>query len=152
MLDETLTYALIKITKVHRYRVAAELSKLGLHVGQEMLLNQLWREDGLSQGELIARLGVEPPTVTKTIQRLERAGFVRREPDPMRPRLSHVHLTEAGRALRAPVEEIWERNDREVLAQLEPEDRKTLVRLVGRLWSCPSAQGETPLHGGEACS
>ncbi|MFI9557859.1 MarR family winged helix-turn-helix transcriptional regulator [Nonomuraea endophytica] len=146
MLDETLTYALIKITKVHRYRVAAELTELGLHVGQEMLLNQLWREDGLSQSELIARLGVEPPTVTKTIQRLERAGFVRRTPDPNRPRLSHVHLTEAGRALQAPVEEIWERNDREVLAQLAPEDRATMVRLVGQLWACPSAEGETPLH------
>ncbi|MEV4896604.1 MarR family transcriptional regulator [Nonomuraea sp. NPDC055795] len=146
MLDETLTYALIKITKVHRYRVAAELTELGLHVGQEMLLNQLWREDGLSQSELIARLGVEPPTVTKTIQRLERAGFVRRTPDPKRPRLSHVHLTEAGKALRAPVEEIWERNDREVLAQLAPEDRATMVRLVGQLWTCPSAEGETPLH------
>lgn len=151
MLDETLTYALIKITKVHRYRVAAELSELGLHVGQEMLLNQLWREDGLSQSELIARLGVEPPTVTKALQRLERAGFVHRTPDPKRPRLSHVHLTEAGKALRGPVEEIWQRTDDELLAQLDPADRQTMVRLVSALWTCPSAEGETPLHGEGAC-
>lgn len=151
MLDETLTYALIKITKVHRYRVAAELTELGLHVGQEMLLNQLWREDGLSQSELISRLGVEPPTVTKALQRLERAGFVHRTPDPNRPRLSHVHLTEAGKELQAPVEEIWRRTDEELLAQLDPADRETMVRLVGALWTCPSAHGETALPGHTSC-
>lgn len=151
MLDETMTYALIKITKMHRYRVAAELSELGLHVGQEMLLNQLWREDGLSQSELIARLGVEPPTVTKALQRLERSGFVHRTPDPKRPRLSHVHLTEKGKALQGPVEAIWQRTDDDLLAQLAPEDRQTMVRLVSALWSCPSAEGETALPMNEPC-
>lgn len=149
MLDETLTFALIKITKVHRYRIAAELAELGLHVGQEMLLNQLWREDGLSQSELIARLGVEPPTVTKTLQRLEKAGFVHRTSDPSRPRLSRVYLTEAGRRLQAPVEAIWRRADEDLLAQLSPEDRPRLLELVAGLWSCPSAESETPMHGGQ---
>ncbi|MFI6484992.1 MarR family winged helix-turn-helix transcriptional regulator [Nonomuraea sp. NPDC050663] len=152
MLDETLTYALIKLTKMHRYRVTAELAELGLHVGQEMLLNQLWRQDGLSQSELITRLGVEPPTVTKTLQRLEKAGFVRRSPDPRRPRASVVNLTQAGKDLQGPVEAIWQRLDQELLSQLAPEDRRTMVRLVHSLWSCPSAEGETPLHHGEACS
>lgn len=151
MLDETLTYALIKITKVHRYRIASELSDLGLHVGQEMLLNQLWREDGLSQSELISRLGVEPPTVTKALQRLERSGFVHRTPDPKRPRLSHVHLTEAGKALQRPVEEIWRKTDEELLAQLDPEDRRTITRLIGALWACPSAEGERDLPKMTSC-
>lgn len=65
MLDETLTYALIKVVKSHRNQIASALLPLGLHVGQELLLSQLWRQDGLTQGELIARLGVEPPTVTR---------------------------------------------------------------------------------------
>ncbi|WP_084965148.1 MarR family winged helix-turn-helix transcriptional regulator [Thermoactinospora rubra] len=146
MLDETLTYALIKIAKMHRYRVAAELTGLGLHVGQEMLLNQLWREDGLPQSELIARLGVEPPTVTKALQRLERAGFVRRTPDPHRPRMIRVHLTEEGRRLREPVEDIWRRADEELLSRLDPADRQTLVHLIFSLWTCPSAEGERSLH------
>ncbi|MEV0588565.1 MarR family winged helix-turn-helix transcriptional regulator [Nonomuraea sp. NPDC050310] len=147
MLDETLTYALIKITKVHRYRVAAGLAELGLHVGQEMLLNQLWREDGLPQSELIARLGVEPPTVTKALQRLERAGFVTRVPFSGRPRQSCVHLTQAGKDLQGPVEELWQRADQDLLAQLPPEDRETLTRLVAAMWSCPSAEGESSGHG-----
>ncbi|MEV0621643.1 MarR family transcriptional regulator [Nonomuraea sp. NPDC050404] len=130
MLDETLTYALIKVMKAHRNELAAALIPLGLHAGQELLLNQLWREDGLTQGELIARLGVEPPTVTKTLQRLERAGFVFRSPDPERPRVGRVYLTDAGRALREPVEEIWLRTDEELLKDLTSEERELLTRLL----------------------
>ncbi|MEO3873804.1 MarR family transcriptional regulator [Nonomuraea sp. B12E4] len=130
MLEETLTYALIKVIKAHRNHLAAALVPLGLHVGQELLLNQLWREDGLTQGELIARLGVEPPTVTKTLQRLERAGIVYRAPDPDRPRVGRVYLTDAGKALREPVEEIWSRTDEELLRAFNPEERDLFARLV----------------------
>lgn len=133
MLDETLSYALIKFMKTQRNQLAAALLPLGLHVGQELLLNQLWREDGLTQGELIARLGVEPPTVTKTLQRLERAGFVCRAPDPDRPRVGRVHLTAAGKALREPVEEIWSRMDEDLQRGLGDAERELLARLV-RTW------------------
>ncbi|MEV5560337.1 MarR family transcriptional regulator [Nonomuraea wenchangensis] len=130
MLDETLSYALITLMKRHRNQLAAALVPLGLHVGQEMLLNQLWREDGLTQSELIARLGVEPPTVTKTLQRLERAGFVHRSPDPDRPRLTRVHLTETGKALRDPVERIWHELDEDLQRDLDATERDVLSRLI----------------------
>ncbi|TMR01831.1 MarR family transcriptional regulator [Nonomuraea turkmeniaca] len=130
MLDETLSYALIKLMKAQRNQLAAALAPLGLHAGQELLLNQLWREDGLTQGELIARLGVEPPTVTKTLQRLERAGFVYRAPDPDRPRVGRVHLTDAGKALREPVEEIWNKLDDDLQRGLSDAERDLLTRIV----------------------
>ncbi|MER7364550.1 MarR family winged helix-turn-helix transcriptional regulator [Nonomuraea wenchangensis] len=130
MLDETLSYALISLMKRQRNQLAAALVPLGLHAGQEMLLNQLWREDGLTQSELIARLGVEPPTVTKTLQRLERAGFVHRSPDPDRPRLIRVHLTEAGKALRDPVERIWHELDEDLQRDLDATERDVLSRLI----------------------
>jgi DNA-binding MarR family transcriptional regulator len=133
MLDETLTYALIKVVKSHRNQLAAALVPLGLHVGQELLLNQLWKQDGLTQGELIARLGVEPPTVTKTLQRLERAGIVFRAPDPDRPRVGRVHLTDVGKALREPVEAIWATMDEDLLSGFDAAERDLLARLLRSL-------------------
>jgi DNA-binding MarR family transcriptional regulator len=130
MLEETLTYALIKVMKTHRNQMAAALAPLGLHVGQELLLNELWRQDGLTQGELIARLGVEPPTVTKTLQRLERAGLVYRAPDPERPRVGRVYLTEPGKTLREPVEAIWNQTDESLLRGFDDDERVLLARLV----------------------
>lgn len=126
MLDETLVYRLLKVVKTYRFRIAAGLAPLGLHPGQEFLLNQLWGEDGLTQSELIARLGVEPPTVTKTLQRLERAGIVTRTQEQR----TRVHLTEQGKALREPVEAVWREADEDLRAGLSDEDRKVLDRLL----------------------
>ena len=45
--------------------------------------------------------------MVKTIQRMERAGFVVRRPDPTDGRASRVYLTEHGRALYGPALQIW---------------------------------------------
>src|SRR5919204_4440030 len=77
------------------------LRGLGLHAGQVLLLGELWREDGLTPGELAARMGVETPTVTRMAQRMERAGFVQRRPDPADPRLGRRPPTQGGPRPRA---------------------------------------------------
>ncbi|SDQ54918.1 MarR family winged helix-turn-helix transcriptional regulator [Thermostaphylospora chromogena] len=133
MLEETLSFALIRLIKAHRNLLAGELAKLDLHVGQEMLLNQLWQEDGVSQAVLIERLGVEPPTVTRTLQRLERAGLVHRQAEPGPRRVLRVYLTERGRALRGPVEAVWRKAEERLLAALSEEERAQLRTVVGKM-------------------
>lgn len=133
MLEETLSFELIRLVKAYRNLLAAELAKLDLHVGQEMLLNQLWREDGVSQTVLIERLGVEPPTVTRTLQRLERSGFVHRRAEPGPRRVLRVYLTERGRALRGPVEAAWRRVEERVLGTLSEEERAQLRTVIGKM-------------------
>src|SRR6266487_4737630 len=98
--------------------VSDAFAELGLHLGQDLLLGELWEDDGLSQSELIARLGVEPPTMTKMLQRMERAGLLRRERAPAGGRVWRVYLTERGRALERPVREIRAEVERRLLAGL----------------------------------
>lgn len=107
----------------HKAMVAAELERHGLHLGQELYLAQLWREDGLSSAELAARTGVSPPAVTKVVTGLERSGLVRRERDPADARLVRVWLTDAGRALREPVTELWYAAERDFWSGLSNEER-----------------------------
>jgi MarR family transcriptional regulator, organic hydroperoxide resistance regulator len=131
--DDTVSWQLAKLAKAHRALVGDALAELGLHVGQDLVLEQLWREDGLTQSALVTRLGVEPPTVTKALQRLERAGMLRRERDPDNPRLWRVYLTERGRALRRPVRELRRQVERRLLTGLDDEERERLVALLARL-------------------
>jgi DNA-binding MarR family transcriptional regulator len=74
--------------KRSRARVQRELEELGVHAGQEYLLDVLSEEDGLTVGAIAERLGTEVPTVVRTVQRMEAGGLVAREPDPeyRRPR------------------------------------------------------------------
>ena len=131
--EETTGYLLAKVCRAHRGSIGALLSGVGLHVGQEMVLLELWKEDGLKGGELADRLGVEPPTITRMIRRMESCGFVERRPDPMDARSFRVHLTDKGRALEGPVARVWEEVEEKTLQGMSSEETLVLQRLLARV-------------------
>ena len=58
------------------------------------VLLSLWDEDGLKANELGKRAGLEPSTMTGLLDRMERDGLVKREPDPNDRRAHRIHLTQ----------------------------------------------------------
>jgi MarR family transcriptional regulator, organic hydroperoxide resistance regulator len=130
---EYTSFVLAKVCKAHRAYVDALLAEHGLHVGQEMVLLELWQEDGLRARELAVRLGVEPPTVTKMLRRLERCGLVERCQDPADARSFRIHLTEKGRALEEPVARCWAQTEQTALAGLSAGERRTFRKLLSRV-------------------
>jgi DNA-binding MarR family transcriptional regulator len=91
------------------------------------MLRSLWAQEGLTHTELGKRLRVQPATITKMIQRMEKAGFVERRPDPEDERVSRVYLTESGRAVQADVRGVWHTLEKEAFAEFAAEER-TLLR------------------------
>ena len=132
-IEETTGYLLAKVCRAHRANVGGLLARVGLHVGQEMVLLELWKEDGLKGSELADRLGVEPPTITRMIRRMESCGFVERRPDPADARSFRVHLTEKGRALEEPVARVWEEAEKKTLQGISPEETLVLRQLLARI-------------------
>jgi DNA-binding MarR family transcriptional regulator len=130
---ETTGYTLAKVCRAHRGEVGDLLGQLGLHVGQEMVLIELFEENGLRGGELAERLGVEPPTITKMLRRLEGCGFVERRRDPRDARSFRVYLTSEGRALEGLISRCWERVEERTLAGMSVGERKTLRRLLTKV-------------------
>jgi DNA-binding MarR family transcriptional regulator len=79
----------------------AALEHQGLtHAG--LIVLHLLDSGNLSQSELAARARVQAQTMSRTIDRLERAGFVSRESDAADRRRRVVTRTDAGRV-------VWER-------------------------------------------
>lgn len=132
-IEETVGFALAQLCRTHRYAVDGALSSMErgkLRAGQEMLLLQLWADDGLTQSQLGERLRVEPPTVTKMLQRIEAEGLVERRPDPDDARVSRVFLTPHGRAMQAAVAAAWRAVDTQLTAGMSAEERMLLRRLL----------------------
>src|SRR5687768_16218620 len=125
-IESKIGFVLVQICKAHRQRAEAALNLLGLHAGQEMILFQLWVEDGLSQSRLVERMSVEPPTVTKMLQRMEKAVLVRRCSCPNDARVSRVYLTDKGRSLEAEVQRVWDELDAQTVAGLSEADQADL--------------------------
>jgi DNA-binding MarR family transcriptional regulator len=129
------SFALATVCRAHRVYVGELLTEHGLHVGQEMVLVELWQDDGLRGGELAERLGVEHPTITKMLRRLEGCGLVERRADPEDARSIRVYLTRQGRDLEGPVLSCWEQAEQTVLAGMNAGDRRTFRRLLDRVKS-----------------
>lgn len=64
----------------------------GMTRAQWAILIWLERQPGISQKELAELLEVEPITVARLIDRLERRGMVERRPDPRDRRIWRLHL------------------------------------------------------------
>jgi DNA-binding MarR family transcriptional regulator len=79
------------------------LEGLGLYRGQPRLLHVLWEREGITHSELARELHIQPATVTKMLQRMERAGFLERKHDEEDERVSRVFLTPRGRDIKERV-------------------------------------------------
>ena len=106
---------------------------LGLAPGQFKVLLELWREDGLTQRDLVGRLDVEQATLANTLSRMEREGLVRRAPHPGNGRAQIVHLTPRARQLEGPATRAADGVNRRMLADLPPADRGRFVETMRRV-------------------
>lgn len=106
----------------------------GIHAGQQLILQLLWKTEGpLKIGELAQRLRVEYPTITRTVQRMEREGLLKRQRDPADERQVLVELTPQGRALEAVVPQILAEMETQLLADLSDVERALLIRIMNQM-------------------
>lgn len=76
-------------------------AEFGISSGQWPVLRVLWEEEGLTQRELSRRIGAREPTTVATLDRMERAGLVRRKQNKTDLRKANVYLTPKARRLEA---------------------------------------------------
>ena len=121
-LKRTVRRLISRASDLKHRRMHELLDELGLYRGESFVLYALWEQDGITQSELTERLHRSPSTITKKVQRMEKAGFVKRCPDDSDERVSRVYLTDAGRDIRPAVEEAWDRLDRQIFAGFSPQE------------------------------
>jgi DNA-binding MarR family transcriptional regulator len=102
----------------------------GVSSGQWRFLRVLWREDGLTQRELSARVGMREPTTVIALKSLERSGFVTRRKSVEDRRKAHVFLTPEARALEAVLLPAVSEVNAIALAGLTPTEVKVLRKAL----------------------
>ena len=105
-----------------------------LSISQYQLLEPILDADGpRAAGELATAAGVTPPTATRMLDGLERAGFVERARAEHDRRCVHVALTDEGRrAVRDKRRRLVARR-LEIFESLDPADRAGAAALLRRL-------------------
>src|SRR5579859_2760793 len=85
------------------------------------------------QRELAEAVGIEGPTLTHHLNRMEAAGLVRRSRDPRNRRVHVVELTDAGEAAFDRFVQVVAAFDRRLRAGVSDQEVATLGDLLGRL-------------------
>lgn len=112
------------------------LGQFGLADGGFAVLSALRRAGPpyrLSPTELYRRLSLSSGAMTNRLDRLERAGYIQRHPDPNDRRAITASLTEQGKDLVERVAPLHLAREREMLSTLPPRDQQTLLDLLTRL-------------------
>jgi DNA-binding MarR family transcriptional regulator len=125
-LASRLRLAVVRLSR--RLRVQTADSPITL--SQMSALSCLHKSGSMTPGELAAKEGVQPPSMTRVIAALEEVGLVTRHAHPTDGRQAIVELTEAGRA---HIEEEVSARERWLdvqLADLGEEERAVLLRAV----------------------
>ena len=140
--------AIIRVTRLHVMRARQLFREVGLHPGHELLMMHLWDTGPQRQSDLATAFDTDSASMTRTVQRLERAGFVRRRPDPEDGRATLVESTPAGLGLRRSVEELWAQLESMTTAGLPPARQRALLRdleqIEHNLAEPPSAPSSAP--------
>lgn len=84
------------IEKLQRKCYGIIFAEAGLHPAQGVCLKTVSLKQGLSQRELADELKIERATATVMLQKLEKAGFIERRPDPSDQRVTRIFITEKG--------------------------------------------------------
>ena len=131
--EESTEFILAQVSRLHHARVHQLLEGFGLYRGQPFVLDAIWEKEGLTHTELAERLEITSATVTKTLQRMEKAGFIQRRADPTDQRVSRVYLTEAGRAAQVNLQAVKDKIDADSLAHFSEEERLELREYLVRI-------------------
>lgn len=138
------SFAIFSLARAHRGFAAELLRDLGLHPGQELLLMQLLDRDGQTQSELLAAVGLDHSTVSKSLRRMQEAGLLTREPTDADRRVLRVSLTAKGQTLREPLEAMWATLERVTVAGLDPAAAARFVKTAARIRSAVETRGPRP--------
>lgn len=128
-----LNHAVVRLGRLHHQLAKQLLRRSGLFPGQELVMMHLWEHGPQRQIDLIRLLDSDAATMTRTVQRLERAGFVRRRPSPTDGRAVIIEPTPASQSLREQVEGLWPRLEQLTSDGFTEAERAAAIALLGKL-------------------
>ena len=105
-LDRQLCFALYAASRAMTRAYGPLLERLGLTYPQYLVMLVLWDGDGVSIKALGERLELDSGTLTPLAKRLEADGLIRRRRSADDERVVELHLTAAGRALKAKAKDV----------------------------------------------
>lgn len=127
---KTLGTTLSSLVRLWRAVNDERLKPLGLTQSRWITLSHLKDEDGMQQHQLARLVGVESPSLVRTLDGLEQLGIVERRPCANDRRGKTVHLTDTVDELMTAMDKVLVDTRNQVLGGLTPQEIADFTRIA----------------------
>lgn len=117
-----------------RNMIRPKLLEAGLCVGQPKVLHYLYDHGACMQKELASFCNVEPATMSKMLDTMEKNGLIKRMDVAGNRRAFHIVLTDAGLVSLGEWEKICEEADEKSLQGFTEEEREQYRNFLNRMY------------------
>ncbi len=133
-MHENIGFQLSRLPRLWRAIIDERLAPLGLTQTRWVTLYHLWRlGDGQPQCDLARAIGVEAPSLVRTLDQLSRQGLVERRPCDQDRRTKRVFLTPAATPLLERIDAVVKEARAEMFDGMSDRDLATLAELLSRI-------------------
>ena len=116
-----------------RRAIEKRVARTGVYRSQHQMLMNLGRNPDCSQNELAARLDITPASVTTTIKKLERGGYITRIVCEEDNRVNRIRVTEKGQEIITQSIAIFDEVEAQALRGFSKEEIEQFEGFVKRI-------------------
>jgi DNA-binding MarR family transcriptional regulator len=132
-LERFVPYLMTQIYHRLNKSFSGALRPLQLNPAQWRVLANLSGRDGQTFTELLQHTALDQPTLSRTVARLARKGFIRRKRKPVDGRAVELWLTAAGRRMFARALPVGQEQYRQTVRGVDRVERQQLTELLTRM-------------------
>jgi MarR family transcriptional regulator, organic hydroperoxide resistance regulator len=126
-------YYVQEIARKSSIALNEELEVLGITYAQFRVINCIWKKGPLSQKEILKTISVSPPTLTGTVDIIEKKKLVFRKPEEEDARTKKIHLTEEGNELQEKAWDIIDNFEERTTGFMSKKEKKLVLAAMKQM-------------------
>lgn len=132
-MDHELIELYRKISKLQKRKLQCMLKDYQLYVGQPSILHAILRQKQMTLTQLVKETNTSKESMSVSIKRLEKAGFVYRFPDNLDGRVTWIGLTEKGEQMADLCRENYHTTSAKMFSMLSDQEKIQLEGLFKKM-------------------
>ncbi len=121
------------VSRLGRVYLHQRIHALGIGPPQFFILHTLYNHPGITQEEIVRRIGGDASTLARTIRRLEKIGYIQRRRDPGNRRAYRITVTAAGEAMRGRLDSLLSGYSEMLTRGFLPEEKQAAWQYLQRM-------------------
>ena len=134
-LDQSIGYLLNRTNVRMKNNLLQYLKEHNITPEQWASLNRLWVTEGISPKEIAQLISKDEPTTVRIIAKIEKKGFITKQPNPQDHRSYLVFLTPKGRNLKDILQPLGSQALNKALAGIDTKQLETTMEVLNKIYN-----------------